>query len=210
MTMKSGTRMDKDTSVRKSVKFTIIELGIFIALCMTQAAIMPSQQNQPFIVRFTINFLAGYLALIAGIAATWYVVFTYYLMKSTIEFNRKMSDPFANVSWEVCNNEPPLKAESHPSAGKKARDATDQQIQRTPAEVRWVVLTISNSRPKPIARVSFRIGITGGSEDVDVKSFEVSFDNQKLRIESEQPVKVGIVDLMRYAENVVLLPGAIN
>ena len=197
-------RMDKKTPIRRSVWLSIAELAIFLTLCAIHAGVVPSQPTETFWVRLVINLLAGYMALIAGIATTWYVVFTYYLMKSTIEFNKKMSDPYANVSWEVCNEAPLLKAEIYSGAKKRARDATEQQPQRTPTEVRWAVLIIGNSRPKPIGRVSFRIGITGGSEDVDVKSLEVSFESRKLRIEGEQSERIGIIDLMKYAENVVL------
>ncbi len=194
--------MDKKTPIRISIKLTILEAGIFIALCGVQASVMNQARELVFLQRFVINLLSGYLALIGGIATTWYVVFTYYMMQSTIEFNKQMSKPFANLSWEVINEEPGLKAEILLGSGKREPDTNNTQAKI--AESKWVTLVIMNARNNLIDEVSFKIRIEGGSETVDVKPFELSYKGQKLRIEKDKCIRIGIIDLLRYQSNVLL------
>jgi hypothetical protein len=151
-----------------------------------------------------VNIFSGYLALIAGFAATWYVIFTYYLMKTTIDFNQRLINPSANISWEVITEEPALKVEGRTCAGKRAPDINIGGTSPASSEPRWVSLVITNARAKAMGKVGFRIRIQGGSETLTVNPFEVKFGPRPLRIELDHPVRIGIVDLMEFESNVAL------
>jgi len=195
--------MDKNTPICKSVCFSLIELIIYIALCMIQAVIMPSVQNQPFFVRSFINFLNGYLPLIAAIATTWYVVFTYYLMKSTIEFNQQLSTPFANVSWEICRGKPEYQAEAFSGPERVSRRSSDKVAPTSETESVWAVIIINNLRSKQISSVVGKIKVRCQSEAWSPRSFEARFDIQHLRIDRDNSIKIGIEDISLVPSDVM-------
>jgi len=188
--------MDRTTPVRRSLWLSFAELGLFIVLCLIQAIFVPAQQPQPFWLRFVVNFLAGYLALSVGVATTWYVVVTFYLMSSTIDFNRQLVDPFAYVSWEVSAENPKLKARNISTSEKVLEQVNEQAV--------WVVLVVSNTRTKPIDKINVVVRVRCESQSWTPKSYEVKFEQQRLGIELNHSVKIGIVDLSQVPRDVVL------
>jgi len=197
--------MKKLVAVRNSIIFTIIECVLFFALCALQAKVVPSSHSAGFFSDLVSGIFQGYLALIGGVATTWYVVFTYYLMRSTIEYNQQWSVPYINADWIVLNDTPKLKANScfrFPSIGENETSTTQG------AEVggaRWVVLVLTNVRPKPIDKITFKITGIGESDGMLApKPFEIRCDRSGLKIEKDSPIQIGIADILLLPKNVVL------
>jgi len=195
--------MTKRVAVRNSIIFTIIECILFLAVCALQAKVVPSSANANFYRDLVSGIFQGYLALIGGVATTWYVVFTYYLMRSTIEYNQQWSLPYINADWVVSNETPKLKANRYFRFPTIEEDEAPQAAEVGGA--RWVVLVLTNVRLKPIDKVKFKISINSESDVMLApKPFEIQCDKRGLKMEKDIPVQIGIADILLLPKNIVL------
>lgn len=198
-------RSNRLGAVGVSLLLTAGECVLFFAVCVLQAIYAPAKPGAAFSSSLVAGVFQGYLALVGAIATTWYVVFTFYLMRSTIEYNQQWSIPYLNVEWLVTSELPALTANTPYFFSGPGGGTVPQGLHIGQKDFRWVVLALTNVRPKPIDRISFKISVLAESDGMwAVKPFEISCDKRGLKLEKDRQLQIGISDVLLLPKNFVL------
>jgi hypothetical protein len=162
--------------------------------------LLPSSKCDVFVHDFISALFQGYLALVGGLATTWYVVFTYYLMRSTIELNQQAVIPYLGKDWNE-RDRCPENVVNNPYVFKTA----GAEPAAEGGGARWVVLVLTNIHDKAIARVDFKINITGESDGMleAPKPPEIRFSS-RLKIEKGVPVEIGVAEVSLLPSDIKL------
>jgi hypothetical protein len=147
------------------------------------------------------NLLPNIGNLIIAIATTWYVVFTYSLVKVTEEIRKESSEPRVSIQWkqsekkgEYCFKE--YNAISDQSI-QNFGEASGGELEEEKTQ-RYVNLEIDNSGKGPLGflEITIAVGLTGkGSISMTGNVQELSFPKRKMELSSQQKKEITVLDL---------------
>lgn len=194
--------MSAKSPIYRSVIFSLLELVIFLGMCALEASVTGGSLE--FNRRFVSALSSGFVALVSAIAATWYVVFTYYLMKSTIEFNQRMSTPYISIAWEISAENPIYKAANCYRFALTDRQDDGLQPAKPIADTKWATVVITNVRAKPIDRISIKVSVVGGSDTMMINPKIIEGKFERLRLERDQTMTIAVADVLLVPKDVAL------
>ena len=185
--------MNKIRGVRTSIIITIIELAIFLILACIQAAIGQADWQQislfNYIKIFSQN-LSGFLMLVI---TTWYVVFTYLILKSTVEVNKQIANPFISISWENQPDEPLDKFTNYNRF--ISLFTSDESYTVEGIHHNWIVIKITSVREKALSQIDIELEVTNGESPIIIEPFILSWKKSGMHLSSGNSISIGIFDI---------------
>jgi hypothetical protein len=185
-----------------SVFFTIVEIIIFVFIAHS------SIENSSKIIQYYPSLMGKLLPnfgnLIIAIATTWYVVFTYFILRTTEEMAKKTSEPYLFVNWtttsepqeEKFNYEEKVKSEIARHTGSSFYDASDEN---NTLPGRYINIEIQNERPTVLGVLNINLEIVFiPAPDLKITNLDpISLDWKKERagIQRGSVVSITVADL---------------
>lgn len=180
-------------SLRLSLLLSLFEFLIFLVMVLLSSSISDGQWVRLDIKPVIMNINTSFSSFLILIVTTWYVVFTYYLLKTTQEMNQQLLNPFLKINWNVIQEKP---------SNIISTDYTD--IIGDGENSNWLILEIENTRPKPAQNISFEIELSGYSNAYTLKNKVLRYSNKAIRLNSNEKLFIGIANLSQIQKDISL------
>jgi hypothetical protein len=125
-------------------------------------------------------------------------------MKSTIEFNQRMSTPYISIAWEISAENPIYKAANCYRFALTDRQDDGLQPAKPIADTKWATVVITNVRAKPIDRISIKVSVVGGSDTMMINPKIIEGKFERLRLERDQTMTIAVADVLLVPKDVAL------
>jgi hypothetical protein len=134
------------------------------------------------------------MLLLTVIVTAWYVVFTYFLLKTTNELNSSLLEPFVKINWNIISDRP-----------EKLLKSTTSDYQKDSENSQWLSICVENVRKKVITSLTIEVSVIGESDSMSIKEKKYSFSDDSISVLPNVQMNIGILNLTKIPNNVGMI-----
>lgn len=184
-----------------SVIFTAIEILIFIFIA--HSSIDNNPNSQQYYTSLMGKLLPNFGNLIIAIATTWYVVFTYFILRTSEAVARKSSEPYVSLNWATTSQ--PQKEEFDYTQKIKSEIArytgsafySSDIIDILPG--RYINIEILNERSALLGVLNIRLEInfipSSELQGINLKPISLNWKSDRAGIQIGDALSITVADL---------------
>jgi len=190
-----------------SLIFTTIEIAIFLLLSIPGSL----DQEGHIIYRDLLSKIIPNLAnLFIAIATTWYVIFTYYILKSNEIIRRIATEPYLSINWGTSPSKEALNFENYSSFSEEfARDFNLMQKDIEHGN-RYVTLILQNVQAVRLGRIEIGIEITIDFNEKIWNKKIINYNCDNLNLGQSDLKKITVLDLRSIPRNAQVKTKLVN
>jgi hypothetical protein len=174
-----------------SILITIIAFVVYI-LCTFYFTIYSKEGFCEYSFSFHLfNIASNIMYLLTTVVTAWYVVFTYFLLKTTTAYNNSILEPYLHINWSEKKIKPDTIFSSE----------LFNEFQKESDNQKWVILELLNTRIRPVTSVSIKLQPVGGSASLSIKEGIFSIDLESILIDRDKTMEIGVLNLAAIPNN---------
>lgn len=169
-----------------AISLTLIEILIFLGL---SGSFYPKNITSERVLPYIPN-------MFIAIATTWYVIFTYFILKSN-EIIRKLStEPYLRINWDLSDHVEEKTLENFSILTEKFSESLDFKPRYIQKEKRYVCLLIQNIHQTKVGKLALKIIINVKFGTVENWFNEVfNYQSEDLNLGQDETTKITVLDL---------------
>jgi hypothetical protein len=183
-----------------SIFLTLIEIIIFFGFCTS------FNFKNLFNIGITNERIIPYLPnIFIAIVTTWYVIFTYYILKSN-EIIRKLStQPYLFLSWDLSDHLEKTTVNDYSILTNEISASFSIKPKDIEHEKRYVNLSLQNIHQTRVGKIAFRIKVTV-STNTNKNLFDkiLNYQSEDLNLGFNDTLKITVLDLKAIPKNAIV------
>ena len=178
-----------------SVFISVIEIALFLYFSLS------GKSEDTTLIKALQPYLGGY---ITALVTTWYVIFTYFILKTSVDMRNFNINPFLKISWDQNSNLDNTKMVDYDYISKYSKEFFGQESDTNYEDKRYIKLKINSTRYSNLNSLSISLRVDCTNYDDAIinqlsKALTLQIDN--ININQDESFSITILDLANVPDH---------
>jgi len=178
-----------------STLICVVETGLFLAVIIV---LKPTAKFSDILINNLPN-------LFIVIVTTWYVVFTYYILKSTEIVRKQSTEPFLQIDWNQASEKAPVIFENFRKISQDFEKALGIAEEDVSSGSRFINLNLKNINKTRTGRLFLSVNISYEIGSIVKQRENLVFETQNIDIDSNADKPITVLDINSIPKSIEML-----